>query len=170
MGAAWKGTISFGLVSIPVELRAAVQSDHLSFRMLHAEDLAPVKYERICERDGEPVPWAEIAKGYEYAKGKFVILTDQDFRAAALASSKTIDILDFVRAEEIDPRFFDTPYYVVPARRRGEAERDGAERHERRSLIGTVIERGESRGDEKADRREEQAHRVSAEARLHEDA
>jgi len=116
MAAAWKGTISFGLVSIPVELRAAVQSDHVSFRMLHAEDLAPVKYERVCERDSQPVPWGEIVKGYEYTKGKFVILTDEDFRAAALASSKTIDILDFVRAEEIDPRFFDTPYYVVPAK------------------------------------------------------
>jgi DNA end-binding protein Ku len=116
MGAAWKGTISFGLVSIPVELRAAVHTDHVSFRMVHAEDLAPVKYERVCERDGEPVPWAEIVKGYEYTKGKFVIISDEDFRAAALASSKTIDILDFVRAEEIDPRFFDTPYYVLPAK------------------------------------------------------
>jgi DNA end-binding protein Ku len=116
MAAAWKGTISFGLVSIPVELRTAVQSDHVSFRMLHAEDLAPVKYERVCAKDGEPVPWGEIVKGYEYAKGKYVILTDEDFRAAALASSKTIDILDFVRAEEIDPRFFDTPYYVMPAK------------------------------------------------------
>jgi len=65
MGAAWKGTISFGLVSIPVELRVAVKSDHVSFRLLHAEDLAPVKYERVCERDGEPVPWGEIVKGYE---------------------------------------------------------------------------------------------------------
>ena len=116
MGAAWKGSISFGLVNIPVELRAAVQTDHVSFRMLHADDLAPVKYERVCSKDGEPVPWGEIVKGYEYAKGKFVILSDEDFRAAALASSKTIDILDFVRGEEIDPRFFDTPYYVVPAK------------------------------------------------------
>jgi DNA end-binding protein Ku len=116
MAAAWKGTISFGLVSIPVELRAAVQSDHVSFRMLHAEDLAPVKYERVCARDGAPVPWSEIVKGYEYSKGKYVILTDEDFRAAALASSKAIDILDFVRAEEIDPRFFETPYFVLPAK------------------------------------------------------
>jgi DNA end-binding protein Ku len=116
MAAAWKGTISFGLVSIPVELRAALQTDHVSFRMLHAEDLAPVKYERVCARDGEPVPWGEIVKGYEYTKGKYVILSDEDFRAAALASSKTIDIMDFVRADEIDQRFFDTPYYVVPAK------------------------------------------------------
>ena len=116
MAAAWKGTISFGLVSIPVELRTAVQSDHVSFKMLHAEDLAPVKYERVCAKDGEPVPWGEIVKGYEYTKGKYVIITDEDFKAAALASSKTIDILDFVRGEEIDPRFFDTPYYLVPAK------------------------------------------------------
>jgi DNA end-binding protein Ku len=99
-----------------VELNAAVRSDHVSFRLLHAADLAPVKYERVCERDGKPVPWNEIVKGYEYARGKFVILEDQDFRAAALASSKMIDILDFVRADEIDPRFFDTPYYLVPAK------------------------------------------------------
>ena len=116
MAALWKGTISFGLVSIPVELKAAVRSDHVSFRLLHAADLAPVKYERVCERDGNPVPWNEIVKGYEYAKGKYVILDDEDFRAAALASSKMIDILDFVRADEIDPRFFDTPYYLVPAK------------------------------------------------------
>ena len=87
MAALWKGTISFGLVSIPVELKAAVRSDHVSFRLLHAADLAPVKYERVCERDGNPVPWNEIVKGYEYAKGKYVILDDEDFRAAALASS-----------------------------------------------------------------------------------
>jgi DNA end-binding protein Ku len=116
MAALWKGTISFGLVSIPVELKAAVRTDHVSFRLLHAADLAPVKYERVCERDGEPVPWNEIVKGYEYAKGKYVVLEDEDFRAAALASSKIIDILDFVRAEEIDPRFFDTPYYLVPGK------------------------------------------------------
>jgi DNA end-binding protein Ku len=116
MAAAWKGSISFGLVNVPVELRAAVQNDHLSFRMLHAEDLSPVKYERVCAKDGEPVPWGEIVKGYEYTKGKYVILADEDFRAAALASSKTIDILDFVRADEIDPRYFDTPYYVMPAK------------------------------------------------------
>ena len=116
MAAAWKGSISFGLVNIPVELKPAIQSDHISFRMLHADDLAPVKYERVCARDGEPVPWNEIVKGYEYSTGNYVILSDEDFRAAALASSKTIDILDFVQAEEIDPRYFDTPYYVLPAK------------------------------------------------------
>ena len=116
MAAIWKGSVAFGLVNIPVELRTAVRGDNISFRQLHEEDLAPVKYERICSKTGEPVPWNEIVKGYEYSKGKFVVLTDEDFKDAALESSKTLDILDFVRSEEIDPRFFETPYYLVPSK------------------------------------------------------
>ena len=116
MAAIWKGSVNFGLVSIPVELRSAVREDHISFRLLHAEDMSPVKYERVCQADGEPVPWNEIVKGYEYEKGKFVIVTDDDFKAAALESSRTIDILDFVQQDEVDPRFFETPYYLVPSR------------------------------------------------------
>src|SRR6185295_396849 len=105
MAAIWKGSLTFGLVNIPVELKTAVRADHISFRLLHEEDLSPVKYERICTADGEPVPWNEIVKGYEYEKGKFVVLTDEDFKTAALEQSKTIDILDFVKQEEIDPRY-----------------------------------------------------------------
>jgi DNA end-binding protein Ku len=116
MSTIWKGALTFGLVNIPVELKSAVRSDNISFRLLHEEDLSPVKYERVCQRTGEPVPWDEIVKGYEYEKGKFVVLTDEDFKAAALESSKTIDILDFVQESEIDPRFFETPYYLVPAK------------------------------------------------------
>jgi len=116
MSTIWKGALTFGLVNIPVELKSAVRSDHVSFRLLHEEDLSPVKYERVCQRTGEPVPWSEIVKGYEYQKGKFVVLTDEDFKAAALESSKTIDILDFVQESEIDPRFFETPYYLVPSK------------------------------------------------------
>jgi DNA end-binding protein Ku len=116
MASIWKGSLAFGLVNIPVELKTAVRADHISFRMLHSEDLSPVKYERVCATDGQPVPWNEIVKGYEYTKGKFVIMTDEDFKAAALESSKTIDILDFVKSEEIDPRFFETPYYLTPAK------------------------------------------------------
>jgi DNA end-binding protein Ku len=116
MAAIWKGSLAFGLVNIPVELRTAIRSDHISFRLLHQEDLSPVKYERVCQSDGEPVPWNEIVKGYEYQKGKFVVLTDEDFKAAALERSKSIDILDFVQQEEIDPRYFETPYYLVPSK------------------------------------------------------
>jgi len=116
MAAIWKGSLAFGLVNIPVELRTAVRADHISFRLLHQEDLSPVKYERVCQAEGEPVPWNEIVKGYEYEKGKFVVMTDEDFKAAAIEGSKTIDIIDFVKEEEIDPRYFETPYYLVPAK------------------------------------------------------
>jgi DNA end-binding protein Ku len=116
MAAIWKGAITFGLVSIPVELRSAVRADRISFRMLHAEDLSPVKYERVCSQDGETVPWDEVVKGYEYSKGKYVVLTDEDFERAALEGSRAIDILDFVKQEEIDPRYFETPYYLVPSK------------------------------------------------------
>src|SRR5947207_9644416 len=116
MAAIWKGSLTFGLVNIPVELKTAVRADHISFRLLHEEDLSPVKYERVCSADGETVPWNEIVKGYEYEKGKFVVLTDEDFKTAALEQSKTIDILDFVKQDEIDPRYFETPYYLVPAK------------------------------------------------------
>jgi DNA end-binding protein Ku len=114
MAAIWKGSVSFGLVNIPVELRTAVRADHISFRLLHKEDLSPVKYERVSTKTGDPIPWSEIVKGYEYEKGKYVVMTDEDFKTAALESSKTIDILDFVKEDDIDPRYFETPYYLVP--------------------------------------------------------
>ncbi|HUQ84629.1 MAG TPA: Ku protein [Gemmatimonadaceae bacterium] len=116
MASIWKGSLTFGLVHVPVEMKTAVRSDHVSFRMLHAEDMSPIKYERVCAVDGEPVPWNEIVKGYEYEKGKYVVLTDEDFKEAALESSRTIDILDFVKEDEIDPRFFETPYYLLPTK------------------------------------------------------
>lgn len=111
----WTGALTFGLVNIPVRLHSAVQAkEHVSFRLLHKKDLSPIKYERVCQKEGETVPWKDIVKGYEYSRGKFVVLTDDDFKAAAIESSKTIEIMDFVAADEIDPRYFETPYYVVP--------------------------------------------------------
>jgi DNA end-binding protein Ku len=86
----------------------------ISFRQLHKKDNATIKYERVCSKEEKPVPWEEIVKGYEYSKGKFVVLEEEDFRAAAIESTKTIDIQDFVKADDIDPRFFETPYYMVP--------------------------------------------------------
>ena len=116
MPAIWKGSITFGLVNIPVELKTAVRSDHISFRLLHETDHSPVRYERVCQADGETVPWGEIVKGYEYEKGKFVIMTDEDFKTAAVEQSHTLDILDFVKEDEIDPRYFESPYYLVPGK------------------------------------------------------
>src|SRR6476661_1879025 len=114
--ALWKGSISFGLVNIPIELHTAVRDHRPKFRMLHARDKSPVKYERVCIRDGQPVAWEDLVKGYEYSKGHFVVLTKDDFRAAAVEKTRTIDIIDFVKADEIDDRFFETPYYLTPAK------------------------------------------------------
>ena len=116
MATIWKGSLTFGLVHVPVELKPAVRTDRISFRMLHEKDLSPIKYERVCQADGEPVPWNEIVKGYEYAKGKYVVLTDDDFKKAALDESRVVDILDFVREAEIDARFFETPYFLLPTK------------------------------------------------------
>ena len=116
MATIWKGSLTFGLVNVPVELRTAVKTDHISFRQLHEKDLSPIKYERVSQKTGETVPYSEIVKGYEYAKGKFVVVTDEDFEAAKLEASKTIDIMDFVQESEIDPRHFETPYFLVPAK------------------------------------------------------
>jgi DNA end-binding protein Ku len=114
--ALWKGSISFGLVNIPIELHTAVRNHRPKFRMLHAKDKSPVKFERVCIRDGQPVAWEDLVKGYEYSKGHFVVLTKEDFQAAAVEKTRTVDIVDFVKAEEIDDRFFETPYYLVPAK------------------------------------------------------
>jgi DNA end-binding protein Ku len=114
--ALWKGSIAFGLVNIPVELHTAVRESRPRFRMLHADDKSPVRFERVCAREGKPVAWEEIVKGFEYQKGRFVVLTKEDFRAAALEKSRTVDIRSFVKPDEIDDRYFETGYYLVPAR------------------------------------------------------
>jgi DNA end-binding protein Ku len=114
--ALWKGSITFGLVNIPIELHTAVRDHRPHFRMLHATDKSPVRFERVCIRDGHPVAWEDLVKGYEYEKGHFVVVTKEDFRTAAVEKTRTVDILDFVKAEEIDDRFFETPYYLVPTK------------------------------------------------------
>jgi DNA end-binding protein Ku len=114
--AIWKGSISFGLVNIPVELHVAVRDHRPRFRMLHARDRSPVNFARVCAREGRPVAWADLVKGYEYSKGHFVVLTKEDFQAAALEKTHRVDIIDFVNANEIDDRFFETPYYLAPTR------------------------------------------------------
>lgn len=116
MASVWKGSLSFGLVNIPVELRPAVRADHVSFRLLYKKDLTPVKYERYSAKGAGPLAWGEIVKGFEFEKGHYVVLTDEDFREAALGKSASIEILDFVEQEQIDPRYFETPYYLTPTK------------------------------------------------------
>jgi len=114
--ALWKGSLTFGLVNIPVELHTAVRDSRPHFRMLHAKDKSPVRFQRVCIRDGDEVAWEELVKGYEYEKGRFVVLTKEDFEAAAVEKTRTVDIIDFVKPDEIDDRFFETPYYLLPGK------------------------------------------------------
>jgi DNA end-binding protein Ku len=114
--AMWKGSIAFGLVNIPIELYSAVRDHRPKFRLLHAKDQAPVRYERVCQTEGKPVGWEDLVKGFEYEKGHFVVLSKDDFKTAALEKTKTIDILDFVGPGDIDERYFETPYYLLPGK------------------------------------------------------
>jgi DNA end-binding protein Ku len=112
----WTGSISFGLINIPVALYQAASKDELKFRLLRAQDLSPVNYKRIAEADGREVPWDQIVKGYEYEKGKFVVLKDEDFKRVDVEATQTVDITDFVALSEINPMFFYKPYYMKPTK------------------------------------------------------
>lgn len=114
MRAIWKGSLSFGLVSIPVALQNASRTEELKFRLLRKKDLSPVNYKRVAQVDGKEVPWDEIVKGYEYEKGKYVVLKDEDFKRVDLEATDTIDIVDFVDLAEINPVYFHRPYYLEP--------------------------------------------------------
>ena len=112
--AIWKGSISFGLVNIPIALYPATRREEFKFRLLRKTDLSPVNYKRVAEKDGKEVPWDQIVKGYEYEKGKYVVLKDEDFQRVDVEATQTVDIQDFVELDEIDPIFFYKPYYLEP--------------------------------------------------------
>jgi DNA end-binding protein Ku len=114
--ALWKGLISFGLVNIPVELFVGARDHTPRFRLLHRTDLSPISLERVCQTDGKPVAWDDLVKGYEVEKGRFIALTEDDFKTAAIERSRSIDILAFVPLEAIDVRYWDTPYLAVPGK------------------------------------------------------
>lgn len=114
MRAIWKGSISFGLVNIPIALYPATRKEDLKFRLLRVADHSPVNYKRVAEADGKEVPWDQIVKGYEYEKGKFVVLGEKDFQRVDLEATQTVDIQDFVDVDEIDPMYFYKPYYLEP--------------------------------------------------------
>jgi len=130
--AIWTGTISFGLVNVPVRMYSAIDEHDLHFNFLHEKDGSRIGYEKICKKEGKPVPDEEIVKAFEYEKGEYVQMTDEDFEAAEVDTGhKTIDIRDFVPYEEIDPIYFERTYYLGP--------QDGAERVY--SLLTQAMER-----------------------------
>ena len=114
MRAIWSGALSFGLVNIPVKLYSAIEEKYLHFDLLRKDDLSPIKYMRVAKVDGKEVPFEEIVKGYEYRKGQYVVLTEEDFRKADVKKTGTIDILGFTREDAVDPIFFEKPYYLEP--------------------------------------------------------
>ncbi len=112
MRALWKGSISFGLVSIPVSLFPATSREELKFKLLRGTDLSPVNYKRVAEADGKEVPWNEIVKGYEHQKGQFVVLKDEDFARVDVEATQTVDIINFVDIQEVNPLLFYKPYFL----------------------------------------------------------
>lgn len=115
--ALWKGAISFGLVHVPVSLYPASKSEGLSFDMIDKRDFAPVGYKRYNKKTGEEVTRENIVKGYEYEKGEYVVITDEDFKQANVEATQTVDIVGFVDAASVAPYYYDTPYYLEPGKR-----------------------------------------------------
>jgi DNA end-binding protein Ku len=110
----WKGAISFGLVTIPVSVYPATEERSVKFNQLHDEDMGRIRYKRVCEIEGDEVPYEHIVKGFEIEKDRYVVLTDEDFDKVPVESSRTIDIQQFVNLEEIDPILYKKSYYLVP--------------------------------------------------------
>jgi len=114
MRAIWKGNISFALVSIPISLFSATKRNELSFHYLHKKDMSRVSNKRFCDADGAEVPWEEVTRGYEYEKDQYIEITDEDLDKADVELTKTIQIQEFVQEDDIDPLYFDKPYYLEP--------------------------------------------------------
>lgn len=112
----WKGVISFGLVNIPITLYPATKQEELRFHFLRKSDLSPINNKRVAEADGKEVRWKDIVRGYQYEKGKFIVLSDDDFSRVDVEAIQTVGIQEFVEVEEIDPKFFSKPYYMEPAK------------------------------------------------------
>ncbi|MFZ0529092.1 MAG: Ku protein [Propionicimonas sp.] len=110
----WKGAVSFGLVTIPVKVYGATQEKDISFRQVHAADNGRIRYRRVCDECGQEVPYAEIAKGYEAADGRLAVLSEDDFSDLPAAQGKTVDVVQFVAVDEIDPTYFDRTYFLEP--------------------------------------------------------
>jgi DNA end-binding protein Ku len=139
--ALWSGSISFGLLQIPVSLHTAEQSNEIPFHQLDRQDLAPIHYQRVNAGTGKVVEWKDIVRGYEHAPGEYVVIQDEDLAAANVEATQTIDIEDFVDEKTILPTFFERPYYVVPGKRAEKAYglfRDALER-KRVVAVGTVV-------------------------------
>src|SRR5665213_626717 len=143
----WKGSISFGLVSIAVKVYSATEEKDIAFHQVHRDDGGRIKYKRICSIDGEEVPYNDIAKGYELPDGDMVVLTDDDLAELPLTSSREIDVLQFVPLEQVDPIYFNKSYYLEPDPRAAKAYvllRDTLEKSGRVAVVKVALRRREA--------------------------
>ena len=143
--ALWKGSISFGLVSIPVRLYSATEEKDVSFRQVHRDDGGRIRYKRVCSVDGEEVPYSDIAKGYELPDGEMVVLDDEDFANLPISTSRAVDVLEFVPADQIDPVQFNKPYYCEPT---GDSKpyillRDSLEKSDKVAIVKVALRQRE---------------------------
>ncbi len=138
----WSGSLSFGLVEIPVRLHRASEPDDIDLMMLDQKDLSPIGYQRINKTTGRVVPWERIVRGYELQNGKTVVLTPEDFQRANVKATRTIDIVAFVDKAEIEPLYYETPYYVEPSNKASKSYlllRDSLERTEKVGIANVVL-------------------------------
>lgn len=112
----WTGSISFGLIHIPIKLYSATKESRIDFDYLRKKDLCPIKYVRVCKDTGEEVPFTEIVRGYEYEKGDYIVLSDDDFKKASPEKTESIEIIQFIHSDEVDSMLLEKPYYLEPAK------------------------------------------------------
>lgn len=116
MHSIWSGTLSFALINIPVQVFSAHEEHALSFDLLHKSDLSPIRYARFCKAEEKEVPYKDIVKGYEYEKGEYVVVDEEDFKKVNVEKTSTIEIVQFANASEIDPIYFEKPYFLAPGK------------------------------------------------------
>lgn len=121
MKAIWKGSVGFGLVNIPINVYPASEEHALEFHMLHKKDLSPIRFARICRDEEKEVPYSDIVKGFEYEKGQYIVVDDEDFKTADAKKTSTIEIQHFTDSSEIDPIYYEKPYFLEPDKKSGKA-------------------------------------------------
>jgi len=121
MKSIWKGAIAFGLVNIPINVYPASEEHTLDFHMLHKKDLSPIRFARICKADNQEVPYSEIVKGFEYEKDEYVVIDDEDFKRADIKKTSRIEIQHFTDVDQIDPIYFEKPYFLEPDKKSSKA-------------------------------------------------
>lgn len=142
MRSIWSGALSFGLINIPVKLYVATQEHAIEFDLLHKTDMSPIRYAKICKSDGKEIPYEDIVKGYEYKKGEYIALTEEDFKNVNLEKSKTIDIQSFTYEREIESIYYEKPYYLEPDKGAAKAYallREALKRSEKVAIASFVL-------------------------------